>query len=504
MRKLHYRYAPILIALTISCFAQTVFSQNPEEELGSTMTLEELGIAPGKSVQGGVRRKAMDVVELKAVGESTPALKHRFWVPDFDLRPGSAQVHFGRALLMWHDLPSERRMEIESWDFEDNMPDISEVREAVESLENVFHEMHLLATSEDYLYDLRLRDVEGPELFQVLLPEIQQSRSLARLLRLKIHVQMQDEDFEGAIETLQDGFRLSRFIGAQGESLVQTLVGIAIELIMYENVQELIEHDGSPNLYWSLATLPRPLIDVSRSIQFELSTIHRVLPALREAEKGERSDQYWNEAWVKVVEDLGLLAGNDSVTKVSLSLLGVAATGPARENLIASGMDEVEVNSMPAMRAVLLDASRDIERLLDEVAKGGFLPGRLGFDYVAEAEKRVSSWVQENSMKSGGAVIAGMLMPAVQAATSAGTRQEFKLNRLMTVEAIRMHVAENGALPNSLEDLSPVPALPNPYNGKSFQYSVERRDGANVVTLNADVPNVAQHLVPFSFRIKTE
>ena len=54
----------------------------------------------------------------------------------------------------------------------------------------------------------------------------------------------------------------------------------------------------------------------------------------------------------------------------------------------------------------------------------------------------------------------------------------------MTLEALRMHAAEhNGELPLSLEDLSPVPALPDPYTGKAFVYQVEDLGGVKTVSL---------------------
>jgi hypothetical protein len=43
----------------------------------------------------------------------------------------------------------------------------------------------------------------------------------------------------------------------------------------------------------------------------------------------------------------------------------------------------------------------------------------------------------------------------------------------MNREALRMHVAKHGALPESMAALDPVPALPNPFTNRPFELSVK-------------------------------
>lgn|GEM_PF-2427459 len=62
-------------------------------------------------------------------------------------------------------------------------------------------------------------------------------------------------------------------------------------------------------------------------------------------------------------------------------------------------------------------------------------------------------------------------------------------NRLMTIEALRMHAAEHdGHLPESLDQLSPVPAMPVPFTDQPFQYEFELVDGHAIVSLKSDGP----------------
>ena len=74
--------------------------------------------------------------------------------------------------------------------------------------------------------------------------------------------------------------------------------------------------------------------------------------------------------------------------------------------------------------------------------------------------------------------------------------------RLMTVEALRMHAANHdGKLPESLDQLDPVPAMPDPYTGKQFGFRIESIDGRATVTLTADVPASAEKLREYRIQI---
>lgn len=451
--------------------------------LGSTMTLEQQG-ASQKS------NPSTPIATLKAspAAEPVPSLKYRFWEPEYKLEPGSALLHFSRAMVMWHGFPADYHAKIQQWSFDEDefRPTAAEMAKAVDDLQNVFTELDNLAKAEDFDWDHRMRDLSGPSMYMYLLPEVQQSRDIARLLRLRVRHHVEQGNLDAAVQALQSGFKLGAFVG-QGETLVQQLVGIAIVGIMLDEVENLITKPDCPNLYWALATLPRPVIDIRESVQFELGAIHRVLPILKEAEDAQRDAAYWNQAWAKLTDDFASLGGLSSESKLAFAVLGVASAEPARERLIASGMEQTEVEAMPPMRAVLLDASREIRRVSDDLTKGSYLPHSFGREIVMQADDAMANWIQENRFQSGGAAIAGLLFPAVQAAGAAGTRTQFVVNRLMTIEALRMYAHENdGKLPGSLSELKTPPALPNPFSNEPFEYAVDSSGSSHIVTLTAN------------------
>lgn len=454
--------------------------------LGSTLTLDQQGAASEK-----VESHPIKTLSAHPAEEPRPALKYRFWQPEYKLQPGSALMHFSRALVMWHGFPADFRSKVQQWSFDEGekSPSAAEMSKAIDQLINIFDELDKLALAEDFKWDHRLRDLSGPSMYMYLMPEVQQSRDLARLIRIRVRYHADHGEFEEAIHALQAGFKLGAFVG-QGETLVQQLVGLAVVGIMLNEVEHLITQPDCPNLYWALATLPRPVIDVRESVQFELGAIHRILPALKEAETEQRDAEYWNSAWASLTEDFAALGGLGNESKLAFAVLGVASANPARERLIASGMDREEVEAMAPMRAVLMDASIEIRRVSDDLTKGSFLPHSFGREIVAQADDAMEEWIQQNRFQSGGAAIAGLLFPAVQAAAAAGIRTQFFVNRLMTIEAIRMHAAENGGkAPSSLEELETPPALPNPFSSQPFEYLAEKKGTSEIITLSAsDLP----------------
>ena len=75
--------------------------------------------------------------------------------------------------------------------------------------------------------------------------------------------------------------------------------------------------------------------------------------------------------------------------------------------------------------------------------------------------------------------------------------------RLMTVEAIRMYVSENGEVPQSLDMLQLAPAFSDPYTGAEFEYSVEESDKGPIVTLKAAGPTNIPRLMKLRIRFES-
>ena len=71
-----------------------------------------------------------------------------------------------------------------------------------------------------------------------------------------------------------------------------------------------------------------------------------------------------------------------------------------------------------------------------------------------------------------------MILPAVQQVTNAQVRTQRDIDVLRVIEALRMHAADAGAFPKSLDEITAVLVPKNPATGKPFEY---RLDGETAI-----------------------
>lgn len=478
-----------------------------DDQLGSTMTLDQLQ----KGTSAARHQEVGPIYSVQPAAEVVPALKYKLYPSKWELKSGSALLHLNRAFITWLQVPREQRGLWQSSEWLDGSgdgpkPSPEETAKVVQQLDFLFRELHELALSENFEWDHRLRDVTGPDVYTYLLPDIQEVRALARMLSLRIRVQLANRDFDGAISSIADGIRLSEFVG-QGETLVQKLVGIAIQGIMRKKLTELIATPGCPNLYWAIASIPRPLNRISDSVMWELGNVARVLPVLADAESQTWSKDSATSRWMLAIQDLETLTGstgaNSIAARTAIAIIGATQADTAKKHLIANGMEQGRVDQMPGLQAVLIQTAQELRVLGDDLGKAHLLPSVQARSLADSQQEIFNNYIRKNRSNSLAASIASLLYPAVLQAAEAEVRTEMAYHRLMTLEAIRMYVAENEALPESLDQLTSAPAFPDPYTGKKFEYIVEESDKGAVVTLRAAGPSNYPSLMEVRVRFKS-
>ncbi len=120
-------------------------------------------------------------------------------------------------------------------------------------------------------FDLRSEGVE------LLLPEIQNMRSLIRLVALKIRLAVADGKIDEAIDWLQTGYAMARHV-SEGPILLQGLVGVSMAVAMTKPLEDIIQAPGVPSLFWALADRPRPFIDLTAAMDGERFLLEREIP----------------------------------------------------------------------------------------------------------------------------------------------------------------------------------------------------------------------------------
>jgi hypothetical protein len=447
--------------------------------------------------------------------EPSPALEHRLLPTLFDLRPGNAALYYTRAFteggLSRHMKGLEEEHGFNAIHGDGDQPawyqvgpvlsgeKLDNARDAASKFDTLVKEFIARGTlRRDCDWGHNIEELRGADIFTTLLPEIQETRALSRVLMLRARVAVAEGDYERALEHLRMNYRLAQNV-AQAPFLVSGLVGIAEASMGNAEVIELIAAKDSPNLYWALAALPQPLIDLQPAVQFELGNGARVIPLLHEPEQEEHSPEEWARLLAKgLSETLELGAGAPKqpewVMQAGVAGLGLIAYPDAKRRLIEGGMAPERVEQMPVGQVIAIDASREYRRLADEFEKGWYIP----FSEAKAHDDQTAKLLGGGKLEGGyGRLMAKLLLPALSSVRTAQMRLGWQIGALQAIEAIRMHAAETGALPASLDEIKVVPVPLNPVTGQAYEY---RLDGDTAVL---ELPfSDGMHSVAWRFEIK--
>ena len=413
---------------------------------------------------------------LQPAAEPDPALRYRFWPALHEQVPANPMPFVNRAIILlqqgdhdefWKDYMEWSDLPLEELPVDDVKAALAEhARVPLKELERAENLMQLE-------YDLRMQELSIEEMVSTLLPEFQEMRSLARLLRLRGRVAIAEGRWVDLARDIRRGFRLAEVAGHSTDLLISRLIGIAIAHEMMGLVEEAIQQPRSPNFYWALATIPDRLFEVRRAIQFESAWAERFfpeLPKLSDEPIGEAAAQAWLQQLAREAPGLTpfLPASMDPASKqLIVGALLVTWAEPAREYLAETTDWAESAHGLSSAEAVLRASRLKLNRLQDSWVKWTLLPPELFSEYQHEIEEAMQA---ESSPTDPIVAIARTLIPAVETAHRAGRRGLHERNFLLTVEALRMHAAQRGSLPASLNDLQPVPAWSDAMANEPFGY----------------------------------
>jgi hypothetical protein len=412
--------------------------------------------------------------------EPRPALKYQLLPPFMERRPGNAAVFWNRVPAershfyadlyatggLWDKL--QKWMDIPLGDPREKAYRTKELAKDIGILHpgGICRDMERAARFESCDWQLPFR--EGNP-FEVLLPEMQQTRTYARLLSAKAHLEIAEGKYDEAVRTLQTGYAEARHV-AQAPCLVCSLIGVTIAGVMSHQVQQFIQQPDAPNLYWALSTLPRPLIDFRPAGELESNFLYLQFPELRDLDKKRLSPEESRALLDKVLKDLSRIYGQSApkahLAETAESIL--QGHPRAKRWLIEHGRAAAEVEAMPAAQVVLLYSVRLYEQFNDDHFKWFFLPASEAGNGPEQADRHLT---KANLAKCEIIPLASVLLPAVMAAKGAETRLQWTLAMLRVFEAMRLYAAaHDGRWPERLSDITHVPIPINPCDGKPFVY----------------------------------
>lgn len=429
------------------------------------------------------------VLTVSPAAEPVPALKYLLMPDPTELRPGNAATLYYKAMVFEGPDPydSDERDKIVRW-LDTPVKDLplGEVEQTV----SFFSRGYSYRDTREAAYQEYCVWADPIEEFgmSTLLPEVQRLRGVGRFLGLKCRLEIAQHKYGDAIETLKAGYALARNM-ANGESLVHVLVGLAIQSTMDAQAAELIAAEGSPNLYWALASMPQPLIAMRKAAFAERKFVEYSLHAIRDAKSRTLTEdeartlafEVWDFANDFFLED-----------RYAATLWALRRYPEAKKRLLSEGRTLSEIEAMPALQVVLLESLADFERVRDDSAKWMFVsewsPDQMGRS--------------DNALKLARRDFKGMpfieLVPAFQTAKSTELRYIAYLDALRVIEALRIFAADHARWPHSLAEIDQVPVPNNVLTGQPFGYSASD----DVATVEIQAPPEMPSIFGRVYRLK--
>ena len=317
------------------------------------------------------------------------------------------------------------------------------------------------------------------------LPEFQESRELCRMLVVRTRLAIAEQRYDDAAETMKIDYRLARDV-AKVPFLVNGLIGIAEASMANGTIVDSIGQPNSPNLYWAIAELPDPLVDLRPAARFEMDFGPRMFPFIHNAETTDHSPAEWNRLYTQSMRDLSAV-GDGSIPAQTEFGHGLSATAfaligypYAKARLIADGMEPDRVECMAVGQVMAIYTERNYLQFANDFEKLWYVP----FWEMRRQLDAVESRLRKANPMEGGSdreVLRSSLNYCQRRKQSAPHRCDWiaDIAALRIIEALRMYAASHaGGLPKSLDEITEVPVPLNPATGQPFVY---RLDGQTAV-----------------------
>jgi hypothetical protein len=346
-----------------------------------------------------------------------------------------------------------------------------EVRDFLKPYAQMFKEIEAGARCESC--DWELTDGLRKQGVGALLPGVHEVRGLARFLAVRARLELADGKPDQAIRTLRSGMALGRHVG-DNPTIICALVGTAVSTMILERLEEVVQHEKAPNLYWALTDLPRPFIDMRKPLQGERLMAYGSLPAIRDAITDLNAGPLPEKDLEEAVKFLGGI--NDGFSgfagRVLLAQSIRAKHETAKRALIELGRPKDKVEAMSHIQVALLHSFAQYDRVLDDVIKLQSFPHWQAQEQLRDTEKKLKREF-EGGEDAPAIPLAKLLMPSVDKVLISRVRLDRRFAALRCVEAVRLYAAaHDGKLPAKLDDIKEVPVPVDPMTGKSFGYRI--------------------------------
>lgn len=402
---------------------------------------------------------------VDATAPPRPALKYRLLPELREFQPGNQVMGFYKCFFEQHHLFHDKQSTDKQAKWMDApLKDLVAEKELVGYGGGAYRQASHAARLDTV--DWQITTQAKTEGVMLLLPDVQPMRALAAVLKVRVRGEIARGEFDNAIGTLQIMFALGRTFN-EHPTLIGALVGMAITGVALEAVEEFVQQPGAPNLFWALAHLPNPFIDLRKGREGERLFVPPEFEVLRKAVPVPQ--QQIAALLMKLDPSVDIPQGKPELipTKWFPKQAGdKEAVAAAKKRLAEFGHKPADLDQLSPLQVVLMDDLAQYDVNLDDFAKWTNFPfWQLPPDLATQ--------------KRGDGPF-GEFLPGLYKVISAKTRTQQWTALLMVAEGVRAHAAANGGkLPAALADAK-LPLPVDPVTGKPFVYAL--KDGKSVIT----------------------
>jgi hypothetical protein len=417
-----------------------------------------------------------------------PLMKYRLFPAEYELHDGNAAPILLR--LPWERIPYFRETVPKFSDYLD-LP-LDDVKLRGEDVFIFFPALKRAAyrKTADWQFPIGEEPIGN-----ILIPDVQGARSIVGYgLSVWIRQHLAKGELDRAREGILVGLAVARHYGRTPFVITQ-LVCAFVDSQLMSRIAELVSQPDSPNLYWALTQLPRPLIDFRPSIDFKQRFLQLSVPGLDDLSQ-IRTEAEWNRLALAVLRffresNEGQFRAGDE-PRVLQTLVKRARTELAAWT--EGGAKRVaEMSDGEAGLRWLLHVYDDQSH---ETTALNSLDPPQAFPRLVALQERITEF-----HTALGAPKSYLFVNTINIYVRSH-EIERKIAALRIVEALRHYAAgHESRLPESLDKISDIPIPDDPFTGKPFHYIL--RDGVAILSGEAiAVADPDRELAGIRYRIK--
>ncbi|WP_253158488.1 DUF1559 family PulG-like putative transporter [Stieleria tagensis] len=302
-----------------------------------------------------------------------------------------------------------------------------------------------------------------------LLPEMQAfRRTIARIQSLRARLALSEDRIHDAQDWIGREFHLAHHLSLD-TFLPSTSVGADVAREAFEDAVHLICHQGCPNLYDAIGSLPDPLIDQTSAIDFHKQLLLYQIPQLRVFQQpgiAAIDPSTFVQQVVPLFEDCDLREAFDHGGRAAVALYVSKVSEETDRYLMQfAGFTETELQKATLHERYF----KAIVQLYDQVQRQQLRRlSQSSHNEPSAPQRQLDSRREFPQLHN---AIAWLMLDVDRSVAMARHRVGQRLALLQTIEAIRDHMARHGKLPESLGELQ-LPAPIDPVTGNAINYRV--------------------------------